>query len=773
MNLLLITFLISTLIAEVVSADLIEPQLALPFVSPATPEDTSPVATNPAGLGIKSGINTLFIHTLSGQEGGDNALFISANSLGFGLEFVDRGLINYKKYIIADGLRLTDGVFVGSRYLRISSRDTEYDKLSSFDVGLLFRPSDYISFGIIASNLNHPIFRGKRIPSNYKLGFAVRPHTNRLTLSLNSVLEHKDKVQRTESSLSLRLEPIDGVIISGSYKRGGPFELKLGMAFPKLEFGSYKRYDPNKGDKASAIYAMASSEKHRSIFSLNRYVLEIKPNDVELINRAKVDPSIQGIIIRPSLGDYGFGTIQELRDAIADFRSSGKKVICYLDIAGNKEYYLASACDVILLNNAGYLSLTGLRSEVTSYKRALDKIGIEPQLYRIGKYKSLTEMFTNEKMSDEHRESIESILGDLSEQMISGIAHGRGKSVDVVKSWINDGPYSPSEAKRAGIVDRLVYYDQIESVSKEMFGKKIKIVPSSAYKDDLYNYDWGQKPRIAVIYASGLMLPGKSSLSSIMGSDTICNAIKQARTDDSIKAIIMRIDSGGGSVFASDMIWRELKLTKKEKPVIVSMGDIAASGGYYIACPADYIFAEPGTITGSIGVLFGKLNLRGFYSKLGINKEIIKRGKNADLYSSYTGFTEEQEKIILRHLEETYKDFVNKVAEGRNMKSEEVHTIAQGRVWTGKQAKAYGLVDELGGLWKAIMKAMEKAKIRGDIDDVDIVVLPRRRLFWDDLVTDKLSLLKSIKLLNELVESLSAVYYDQPMFITPFIFEID
>ncbi|MGB9596684.1 MAG: signal peptide peptidase SppA, partial [Candidatus Poribacteria bacterium] len=518
-----------------------------------------------------------------------------------------------------------------------------------------------------------------------------------------------------------------------------------------------------------------SSNWNRSIFQMRHYVLEMKNPDPETILKAKNDNKIDGIVIKLGQNDYGLATSQEIREALLDFRSKGKKAICYLEIAGNKEYYIASACDKIYLNEAGSLNLYGIRSEFSSYKGFLDKMGIQADLYRIGKYKSATEMLTNESMSDAYKESLNSVLDDLHDQMIRGIADSRKVSYDKVQEWIDRGPYTAKEAKEASVVDDLIYVDEIDDTSSQIIGRKIRKITDEEYEGHKYRfYDWKEKPKIAVIYASGLMLPGKSIFSdpamipSIMGADTITSAIKKARTDDSIKAIVLRIDSGGGSVFASDLIWREVMLTKGKKPFIVSMGDSSASGGYYIACPADVIIAEPGTITGSIGIITGKISLRGLYDKLGIKKEIIKKGENSDIYTDYNAFNDEQRLIVERQLREMYDSFVSKVAQGRNLKEDYVDSIGQGRVWTGKQAKEIGLVDRLGGLNQAISVASEKANLKDS--SPDIVRLPRRGFIWQRLAVGNLSLL-SIKSLFDLPKIEDALSNNKFYFLMPYVID--
>ena len=727
-------------------ADTLPKSILLPSASVAVRDDALATAVNPAGLGVNPGFSGCYFHTISDKFGGDDAYFLSYGSIGFGAEYVSHSISKFRKYTVSDGIKIADGVYFGTAYSWFNSGNKDYDKLTSWDIGLLSRLSNTISIGIVARNLNRPSFKGVRTDRTYDASLALRPNTNRITLALNTTLYEEKKIKEATNSVSISFEPLDGVIFKGNYSNDRRFEISIGIGFPKLEFGSYRRYDEDRKSDGGGIYLNLSSDWNRSIFQMRHYVLEMKNPDPEIILKAKDDNKVDGILIKIEQNEYGMATSQEIRDAIFDFRSKGKKAICYMGIGGNKEYYIASACDKIYLNKAGSLNLYGIRSEFSSYKGFLDKLGVQADLYRIGKYKSATEMLTNEAMSDAYKESLNSVLDDLHDQMIKGIADGRKVSYDRVQEWIDRGPYTANEAKEADIVDDLIYADQIDDVSKQVIGRKVTKITDKEYEERKYRYyDWKEKPKIAVIYADGLMLPGKSVFSdsaiipSIMGSDTITSAIKKARTDDSIKAIVLRIDSGGGSVFASDLIWREIMLTKGKKPFIVSMADSSASGGYYIACPADVIIAEPGTITGSIGIITGKISLRGLYDKLGIKKEIIKKGENSDIYTDYNPFNDQQKMIVERQLNEMYDSFVNKVAQGRNLKEDYVDSIGQGRVWTGKQAKELGLVDRLGGLNQAILTAVEKANLKDK--SPDIVRLPKREFLWQRLSIENPSLL--------------------------------
>ncbi len=764
----------------IAGAETLPNAVSLPNGSVAVGDDSLSTVLNPAGLGVDRGANFSYFHTLSGETGGDNALFLSALGTGFGAEFVDRGDINFTRYTLSDGIKLSDSIYFGIGYSWFTSKDKNYDELSSWDIGLLSRPSNLFSFGVVARNITRSSFGEIGTDRSYDISIALRPKTNRITLSLNSKLYENQSMKDADFDIALDLEPIDGFLLRGSYDRDRNFEVSIGMGMPKSEIGTYRKFDQDRNGISGGIYAKLSSQWHRSRFSMDRYILEMDSMDTAIVQKAKDDSKIKGIMIKPDWGEYSMGSAQEMRDAISDFRSSGKKAICYMEVAGNKEYYIASACDRIVLNPAGTLAFYGLRSEVESYKGTLDKLGIEADLYHIGKYKSASEMFTNDVMSDAHRESLNSILDDLHSQMVSGVAKDRKVSKQKVQDWIDNGPYTASEAKKDDLVDELIYSDKLGEVAKQTIGTKANRLTAKEYGNrKYYDYDWTEKPRIAVIYASGFMLPGRSmygggilSVPSVMGSDTINEAIERAREDDSVKAIVLRVDTGGGSVFASDLIWRELMLTKGKKPLIVSMGDVAASGGYYISAPADTIVAEPGTITGSIGVITGKFSLRGLYDKLGIKKEIIKKGRNADIYSEYSIFTDEQKEIINRQMKELYRDFVGKVAEGRKMDREAVESVAQGRAWTGSQAKENGLVDEVGGLQLAISIAKEKADMK-ESEMPEILILPEPEPLWQRFFLENVSLLGELKSLSDLGEIRKLISRDVFFYLMPYSLETD
>jgi len=459
--------------------------------------------------------------------------------------------------------------------------------------------------------------------------------------------------------------------------------------------------------------------------------------------KAKVDKRIRAILLDIDMSEVGWAKSEEIRAAIADFRTSGKPVYAYMELGLNKEYYIATACDKVYVTPPGELFITGLSADVMFFRGSLDKLGIYPDLFQIGKYKSAGDTFTKKEMTEAHREYINSLLDDLFNRYVETIATARHKSVDEMKAAIDNAPYNAEQAKAAGLIDGVAYRDELEKELKQQLGYKdsdeLRITKNSDYRQvtqESLGLNKGEK--IAIIYATGDIGSGKSENGPTggqsIGSDTLAKALNDARNDKSIKAIVLRVDSPGGSGLASDVIWHAVEAANKVKPVVVSMGDVAASGGYYISASASKIVAEPSTITGSIGVVGGKPVLRGLYDWLGVSNEYVLRGKNAGIFRETEKFSPDERKKFEEWLTSTYyNDFVPKVAKGRNKDPKDIDAVGQGRVWTGAQGKDRGLVDEFGGLDRAVEVAKGLAKIPAD-KSVHRVVLPFPRTFLQEFL---------------------------------------
>jgi len=461
---------------------------------------------------------------------------------------------------------------------------------------------------------------------------------------------------------------------------------------------------------------------------------------VETIRKAKADKRITSIIVKPTGSAALWAKVQEVRDALTDFRLSGKPVIAYLEYGGEQEFYLATACDKVFLMPTASLDLTGMASYELFLRGTLDKIGAYPDALHIGEYKTASNTLTEHTYTPAHREMAESLNNDLFEQLVRGIAEGRKKSEADVRTLIDHGPFLPEDALRAGLIDDLAYEDELDDKVKLGSGK-IRYVDMNEYRQvSAGSLGLNRGPKIAVIYATGIIASGKSTYGTtggqVAGSETLVEYLRKARGDSSVKAIVLRVDSPGGSALASDVIWREVLLTKNQKPLIASMSDVAASGGYYISMPAHAIVAEPATLTGSIGVVLTKFVIDGTLKKLGMNMEGVSQGKYANMYSPVRPFSPEERARMVENMQATYDTFVEKAAQGRNTTPERIDAIAQGRVWTGRQAKEIGLVDELGGLDRAVALAKQRAKIAQDAE-VELVIYPPKKSFYD-LLSDPL-----------------------------------
>ncbi|GGM93504.1 signal peptide peptidase SppA [Thermopolyspora flexuosa] len=448
------------------------------------------------------------------------------------------------------------------------------------------------------------------------------------------------------------------------------------------------------------------------------------------LKRARSDDRVRALIVRIGGHPIEFGTVQELRGAIQAFRRSGKRTVAFAETlgefgAGTVPYYLATACETICLQPSGDVGLTGIALQQHFLKDALGKAGVEYQVGQRHEYKTAANTFTQDHMTEAHREMMARIAESVTEQIVAGIAEARRMEPTRVREMIDEGPFIGAEAVRAGLVDRLAYRDEVYADLKAGVRSQTGQEPHLQYVTRYHKHLLGRKmPRpgeqvVALIHGHGAIRLGRSGRSPFggasMGSDTICAAFRAARRDEKVKAVVFRVNSPGGSYVASDAIWREVLLTRRAgKPVVVSMGDVAASGGYFVSMPADVIVAQPGTLTGSIGVLGGKPVIGELLAKVGIATETILEGANANMFSLTQEFSEAQWERVNAWLDRIYDDFVGKVAEARGLDRDRAHELARGRVWTGADAHERGLVDELGGLEEALAIARRKAGLAAD-----------------------------------------------------------
>ncbi len=456
----------------------------------------------------------------------------------------------------------------------------------------------------------------------------------------------------------------------------------------------------------------------------------------ELFKKASADPRVRAILVAPEGVEAGWAKLDELRAGIEGFRRSGKPAYAWLQSPRTRDYYLATAAERVYMGPEDVLDLKGLRVEMMYFRRTLDKLGVEVVIAHAGKYKDAPEAFTQTGPSEPSLEMTTSLLDGIYGHLVSVIGGARKKNGEEVRAIIDQGPFLAPQARSAGLVDALKYRDEVigELKSRLKLGDIKQVRDTDYIRVPLRDAGLRPRSRIAFVAAEGMIVrtSGDGLLGSggFLGADEMRRRLRQVRDDRNIRGAIVRIDSPGGDSFASDEIWREMQLLAQKKPVVISMSDEAASGGYYIAMTGDPILAYPGTYTGSIGVFYGKANLRGLYDKIGITKQVLSRGRFADIDSDYVPLSPAGHAKLEQFVQETYRSFLTRVSNGRKLPVPQVEELAQGRVWLGSQARANRLVDELGGIDRAVEIVKQKAGIPKD-EQVSLVGYPARRSLLD------------------------------------------
>lgn len=461
-------------------------------------------------------------------------------------------------------------------------------------------------------------------------------------------------------------------------------------------------------DGGTLVWRVAGSfpeERDSSFLGQLRNGEQLTLSDVIFgLYRAADDERINGLIMDLRAVKTDWAKIEEIRSALRAFQATGKPVYAYFDGAGTREYALAADADKIFMSPEANLMVLGVTAELEFMKDTLGKLGMEADFIHVGKFKSAPERMTRTEASDANREMINSIVDDRFDKLLGMLAQGRGVTKDRARQWVDRGMFDATGALAAGLVDSTLYLDDIQD---HFFDDE-----TSTFLADYVQEKTQSGPTthtVGVIYASGIIMPGESRFDrmqgKIAGSETIVEQLESVRDDDDIDLVILRVDSPGGSALASDLIWNAIGQVQQKKKVLVSMSGLAASGGYYISCLGDSIFADPGTLTGSIGVYAGKMSRSGMYRKIGVNREFITRGENALLFKDEGGFTAGQKTLFQNQLDGFYERFLGKVAQGRDLTRDQVHAVAQGRVWTGSQGQEAGLVDGMGGFHRALNSA--------------------------------------------------------------------
>ena len=758
----LIVFLVSSPISAQDTAGTLA---ALPSV--AEPDGSLSLLYNPSGLSTLSGWELRLVNTqLDNRIGEGTSAFLGVPvygplALGTGFEYLrPHNGPSHFRFSMGAAVQATDFLHLGLGYHYLASDDRDgLDGTHSLDLGIILRPTWWFSLGITAQDLNTPKIDGTVQPRVYGIGAAFRPGTDKVALEIGARIEEDDA--DVEAVARLRTMPVDGFEIgirTALAPRKGDVSVDLGVslgfhfgaasletaAFTSRLAGADMGFDGfsvglrfgrqplgrliKRGNKAVVVPlgVLPEEPKEGILGGRNAVFLDV----VRYLDRLSDDEYVSAVIIRDTGSLPGWAQAEELRERLLALKASGKYVVAYLDQGDIRHLYLYSAADRIVLNPAGGLRLTGLKSVVTYYKQALDYLRITTQWIRQAEYKSAPESFFREGPSQPASEAKEALLGSLWNTLASGIETGRNLPKGSMAKIVDDGPYLASECKRLGLVDDLAFYDELVNVVAKSSGRAIRIGAPTGRTTA--RKEWAPADAIAVIVVEGTIVDGKSRRVPVLGTKnvggkSIVAAIESAVRDSRYRGILVRVNSPGGSSFASDAMHRALQVAAKQKPVVVSFGSVAASGGYYLAMGGQEVFASDTSVTGSIGVFIGKPAFNRLFQWAGIGRHLTKRGKKADLFGIDTPWTESELSFLQEKVKAFYDLFVSRVADNRKMTQEAVDKVARGRVWLGREARQHGLVDQRGG----VLEALQRVKVLAGMDPsapVRTVFLPKANL---------------------------------------------
>jgi protease-4 len=723
-------------------------------------DDASALFVNPAGLGARNNGSTILRGSYEFNRLNEITLGFSGPNIGLGYTRIDNNIYKSYTYHLGFGSRLFPGFYVGSSYLWHHS-NLELDRSPfTMDIGFLARPHRYISIGGVWKNTNRSRFNGNRLEDTFTGGISFRPLTERLTISgQTKVAEGTGPSWQFGGSFNL----LPGLEVFGSYIKDFSLEnnenyeeFSAGIA---LTFGSITKRGVTRSRVNGNLDYSRNSFSIENAMAYRKDALVYKHNFAEItlggnykdeggkfqlignscnnlhsilgkLESVKTDEDIDGLLVKIKSLTGGFigpvnANLYEIRQAIEKVSNSGKPVVAYLMSAGASELYLASAADKIIVPNQATIGMIGVSLEISRMKRMFEKLGIEWDHTTAGDYKSTFHTLYTDTSTSVQKEELQGLVDEAYSLLVETIAEGRGIDPDKMRQLADGRLFTSEEALENNLIDAVGW----EKTAKTELGKlaglsnpeKLETKPFGNRK--YWDKRWTPPPAIAVVGAYGSIMPGKSNLSPLtggrkMGSESVVKSLKAAAKHPGVKVIVFRVDSGGGSALASDEILYEIKRIQREEkiPVIVSMSNIAGSGGYWISMYADKIFADPFTITGSIGVVGMKPVIKQLYEKIGVTHETFKSGKHADAMSTARHFTDEEQKSMNKFIDKIYDEFVSEVAAGRNIKKEKVYDLAGGRVYFGTQALDINLIDKLGGLKDAIEYAAEDAGISKDYE---------------------------------------------------------
>ena len=648
---------------------------------------------------------------------------------------IDNGLnSDFKEYLLAAGLPTQHHLSIGFSYRYYKDGPDFYRKMHSWTVALYSSQSGPFRLGAVWSNLNRSRVDGHRTEIEQRYSLAYRPFGEKLTAAIDMFLSTKTRLSHADFVYHAEIVPTAGVFINGYIDSDRNYQVGIRVNLLQYFVGSKGRFARGGHERGTTVFGGWYSLRQPSPLkpkakqiSMNLsgslpenppqpvFGRRITPYATQLLSiyRAADDPSVRSMLVKIRDASFGFAKAQELREAFSYFQSRDKRLLFFLSNPGNASYYLATVGDSIIIPPVCQANLVGLRAELTFYAGTLEKLGVKIDLLRIGDHKSAAETFTNRESSEENRAQMNRLLDDWSDQLVAGISSGRKLSADSVKRVFDNGPFTSAEALDSRLVDMLCYEDQLDS-SLGLRGA----TPLLAYiADTVMVTSWKQTPVLAIVVAEGEITSDGGDISPMgrpgeVTPRVMAQGMKGAENDPTVKGIVFRINSPGGSALASDDILHASQKASARKPMVVSMGNLAASGGYYVTTAARRIFALPATTTGSIGIFGGKADYSGLYQKLALGKELYTRGRFAGMMSSIRPFTAEERQKYFGQLKAFYGRFISLVGENRKMTPESVDSLGQGQVWTGREAMANGLVDESGGLKQALDYLAQTLKLK-------------------------------------------------------------
>ncbi len=656
---------------------------------------------------------------------------------------------DYQEYLFASGFALSDAVRTGISYRHYKAAPDHLYKQHFWTAGLMGSGRGTWRWGAVFSNLNHAVNQdGDRTETEMTYSLAYRPVGKRLTVAADMRLSTGMRAADAHYIYHAEYSTRNGIYVNGSVDSDRNFQVGFRVNLLNHFVGSRSEFSRQRDHLRTTMIVGSSSGRQASVIPARARSMELDlPRSLQenparpvfgsrsmafadlLLNiyRASEDPSISEIVVNLDGIGYGFGRTQELRAALQAFRSQGKQVTCHIHHGSNLDYYLASAADRILMSPASQLRLVGLRAELTFYGGTLEKIGAQSDIVQIGDYKTAAETYSRRSSTEANQEQVNRLLDNLFEQFVTALADGRVVSSDSMANLIDRGPFTSAEAMKYGLVDGLCYSDDSDRLS-------LAGTPTLSFRrylsDTLLNDGWPRPPVLAVVVADGEIsgsspsMPGSSAdRVTVMGMQLAYDQVAATR---GVRGILLRIESPGGLAVAGADISRAGRKIAQRFPLVVSMANVAASGGYHIATPSSRLFANPASITGSIGIFGGKPNLAGLYDKIDLGKELYTRGQYAGMLTWMRPFTDDERAKYYDHLESFYDRFLEEVAENRPMTVDSVGELAQGKVWTGREALEIGLVDELGGL----KQALDDTARRLHLEDYDVEIFPRNRSWF-------------------------------------------